>query len=507
VKQAVNIVWLKRDLRLTDHQPLFNASLSPLPVILLYVFEPSLINAPDGDIRHWRFVWQSLMDIEQKLNHLNQHLTITYGEVIPVLEELQKEFKIVNIYAHQEIGVKITFDRDKAVASFCKQHHVKFTEFQRDAIQRGRKNREQWDEQRLSYLQEPISVINWNRIKTIEAAKINARNLIPEEIKHSHPDFQIGGSTEARKLLDSFLNERIYQYMKQISKPKQSRTGCSRLSPYLAWGNISMREVIHAIANHPVKNNKRMVSFWMSRLQWHCHFIQKFETACEVENQNLNKAFDDVRTEWNQTYFEAWCEGKTGYPLVDACMRCVKRTGYINFRMRAMLVSFLTHNLWLDWKKGAVFLAKQFLDYEPCIHYPQFQMQAGTMGVHIIRTYNPIKQSIDHDPDGAFIKEWIPELSLVPTPALFQPWLMTEIEQKMYKCVIGKDYPFPIVDLKLSANHASTHLWAVKKTKIAKEEGQLILNKLSSRKNDQALLPKTKRSTKNEKQDLNFKLF
>jgi deoxyribodipyrimidine photo-lyase len=226
-----------------------------------------------------------------------------------------------------------------------------------------------------------------------------------------------------------------------------------------------------------------------------------------MEYENLNTTFNNIRTAWNEEYFEAWKTGKTGYPLVDACMRCVMATGYVNFRMRSMLVTFLTHNLWLDWQKGAIHLARQFLDYEPGIHYSQFQMQSGTMGVNIIRTYNPLKQSLDHDTNGDFIRQWVPELANVPAPFIHQPWLIPDSLQQQYKCIIGIDYPMPIVDLKSSAQHAATHLWQTKKSLETRQQNQRILEVHTHRKTEREKLITSRSGKTKTKIDLNHKLF
>jgi deoxyribodipyrimidine photo-lyase len=200
----------------------------------------------------------------------------------------------------------------------------------------------------------------------------------------------------------------------------------------------------------------------MVRLKWHCHFIQKLEMRPEIEFKNIHPGFDHLRTKLNKDHFNAWKEGRTGYPLIDAAMRCVRETGYLNFRLRATVVSFLTHLLWQPWQNGATHLAKCFIDYEPGIHYPQFQMQAGTTGVHTIRIYNPVKQAEEKDADGVFVKKWVPELRSLPLEFIFSPWEMTQMDQAMYGVVLGRDYPERIIDHEIEAAKAREILWKVK---------------------------------------------
>ena len=171
----------------------------------------------------------------------------------------------------------------------------------------------------------------------------------------------------------------------------------------------------------------------------------------------------------------------TGYPLVDACMRALADTGWINFRMRAMLMSFASYHLWLHWRQPAVLLARRFIDYEPGIHYSQAQMLAGTTGINTFRIYNPVKQSLDQDPGGQFIREWLPELTRVPDRWIHRPWEMDSRAQRKSACVIGRDYPEPVVDHIAAAREARRRLGSLRRGE-GRDERQLILERHGSRR-------------------------
>ncbi|WP_067208291.1 FAD-binding domain-containing protein [Marinomonas aquimarina] len=475
--KAPVLVWFKRDLRLSDHAPLSQAIATGHPVLLLYVFEPELIDDPHYDERHWRFVWQSLQDMQQDLDAYAATLHIRFENALSALQALHQQLGFCALYSYQEIGIQRTFERDRAIQAWCQTEQIDWQESPSGAVIRALKDRDQWDKHwqqlmRRTIVPTPLAHAHWC---TAQSPICH----LPNSWQTPQRGMQTGGATLAWQTLASFYDGRGQNYYRELSSPLTSRNACSRLSPYLAWGNISLREVYQDLLSRwHTKGWRCTLVALSSRLHWHCHFMQKFESECDMEWRPINRGYYNFPYRQDDQVSQdlyAWQVGQTGFPMVDACMRALHSTGYINFRMRAMLVSFLCHHLNIDWRLAAHHLARLFLDFEPGIHYPQLHMQAGITGANTIRIYNPVKQSQEQDPEGIFLRRWLPELKDVPSPLIHTPWEMTTMEETLYQCRIGHDYPSPIVSLSDAAKAARERLWGFRSSAQVQQEKQRIL--------------------------------
>ena len=541
------VVWFKRDLRVHDHAPLC-AAVQYGPVLALYVHEPSLLHSPLFDAAHGVFIAQSLAALDTALAQRGNRLLQYQGEVVPVLQALHQATGFTRLWSHEETGQRLTWDRDRAVAGWCRARGVHWTELAQNGVVRRLRSRDGWAarwNQRMALPQvaapghvpaHPLAHLLAHPLAQMPAqipaqlpGQVAARPAPHSAALYSpansswaganpgpdarptapalsarfgqpKPAAQPGGEPAAQALLHDFLQARGVDYRRGMSSPLSAERACSRLSPHLAWGTVSLRTVsqaadaradalatLHAVGAPVDVRWPAAVRSFQSRLRWHCHFMQKLEDDPRIEFENFSHACDGLRPDpgepgWRADAFDAWCAGRTGFPMVDACMRALLATGWINFRMRAMLMSFAAYHLWLHWRQPALYLARQFLDFEPGIHFSQCQMQSGTTGINTLRIYSPTRQAQVQDPDGVFIRRWLPELAAVPAGFVHEPWRMPPGLQQRSGCLLGQHYPAPLVDADNALRTARERWAAVRASPAAQAEADALQQRHGSRK-------------------------
>ncbi len=489
-KQAIEIVWFKRDLRTHDHRPLAAASARG-PVLPLLVIEPELWRQPDMSARQYAFVGECAAELADALAALGQPLIVRVSDVLAVLDDLAEQFPINGLWSHEETGGDWTFRRDLRVRGWCRNRGIAWHELRQDGVVRRLTSRDGWARR-------------WDRLMAAPITpEPSALAPLPMRVDGQHlptavelglaiddpPMRQRGGRSQATRTLASFLQERGESYRSAMSSPISGEAACSRLSPYLAWGAVSMREVAQATwarqrelreidGERAARWRRSLVSF-SGRLHWHCHFMQKLEDEPRLELTNLHPAYDALRQPGDSepARLAAWAKGETGLPFVDACMRYLAATGWLNFRMRAMLTAVASYHLWLHWREPGLHLARQFTDYEPGIHWPQIQMQSGTTGINTVRIYNPIKQGHDQDPNGDFVRRWIPELASITGPEVHEPWTSAHARQ-----ILDRTYPLPIIDHMAAAREARERIHGARKSSTFRDTAKAIQDKHGSRK-------------------------
>ncbi len=467
----MEIVWFKHDLRIRDHAPLTEA-VAAGPVLALFIHEPEIILAPDFSASHGAFIRECLDSLSAALQERGAELVELTGSVPGLLEKIWLQQPFANLWSHEETGNWASYQRDKLVASWCRQRGVRWRQAPQNGVLRGLTTRTKQDwlaELEVYSSSEPVKAP-----RNIVPARLDPMLPAPvaplQAAGHDKPGRIKGGRAEAIRLLTEFVRTKIIRYPQSISSPLTAEDGCSRLSPFLAHGVITVREIVLAmnrrVGSPEIASNKyrqeRLINalrFFADRLSWRAGYFQNMESMPRLEFDNIHPAMSGLREEeFDPARFAHWKNGETGYPMVDAAMKMLHHTGWINMRMRGMVLSFALNELWLHWREPALFLAREFVDYEPAIHYNQMQIHAGTAGAGSMLAYNPVKQAQELDPEGVFVRRWLPVLQAVPDAYIFEPWTMPLAAQTACGVTIGIDYPVPLVDHLEAARQARSRV-------------------------------------------------
>lgn len=476
------IYWHKKDFRLFDNPALQKAlvlcSLENLELLPIMGIESDLVENPQTSYEFNSF-WQSgtvsaLLPLYQNYNYFGLITGLFYEPVLNYLKSIIDVKKITYLISHQEHGTDSTYIRDKKVANFCRQNGIKWIEIRPSGVIRNLQSRDTRDAMVKGYLDSkiiPLPIFDknlqqmtsgdfWKSI-VFKNAKVSEQfNKLKDDIGLKY-NLRLTSEKLALSTLQDFTNSRASGYRGGISSPNTAIDNGSRLSQFLAFGSISSRFVyqnywmqIKASQNTKIRAG---ILGSMKRLFWREHFIQRIETSANMPEVAINPDFNSIIYTHDKGLFEAFKLGCTGEPLVDACIRCLLNTGFINFRMRAMLVSYAVFGLDLNWREVGKFLATLFLDYEPGIHWSQVQMQSGVTGINTIRVYSPSKQLADQDPQCIFIKKWIPELANVDNMQI-----LNYLENNLYEQT-GGVYPIPVVNYKIASKINKAKVYDIRK--------------------------------------------
>jgi deoxyribodipyrimidine photo-lyase len=464
----IDIVILNRNLRMLDNAALYYGS-KHSNYIVIYLYDETYWNGNGKSLRQLKFSNDCLNELNNNLIKINSEVLVFAGSFTELNLWIKKNYTDYLIHINHCTDIKYFRDEYKKFYLANKNNIKIYNDF---GLQLNNFDRDIWS-------------LNWNKIMNEKLHKLpktqkhqHKTNLVNADIflkrfKNSFTDLtniQKGGTKIANQLLNSFINSRCERYRTNMSSPVLSEEGCSRLSPHFAYGSISIRQVYQKLNESiPHSPNKVDLFSFKKRLYWHCHFIQKLHTEPQIEYQSMHRMCDSLRPIHNDELIDKWINGETGFPFLDACMKYLKINGWINFRMRAMIMSFASYNLWQPWQKTSPLLAQLFTDYEPGIHISQVQMQSGVTGINLPRIYSVVKQGKDHDPDALWIK------NLLPTLKDLEPKLIHEGN-------IEELYMPQITNLKESSSLARERIWNIRKDAEFKALSSEVYLKHGSRK-------------------------
>jgi deoxyribodipyrimidine photo-lyase len=450
------LVWFRRDLRMHDHAALYAALKAHAAVHCVFVFDTEILDAlPSRADRRVEFIWESVRELREALRAAGGGLHVLHVSAREAVPQLASRLGATAVYANHDYEPQ-AIGRDAAVAAALAAQGIAFHTrkdqviFEKDEV--------------LTQSGTPFSV--FTPYKNAWLAKLTpffvkaypvekyAANLAPGSGTDQPPLEALGfertnlaslsipaGASGAATLLADF-SRRMAAYGERRDFP--ALKGPSYLSIYLRFGTVSIRELV-ARASRAGSDG---AAVWLSELVWRDFYSMILSHHPRVTERAFRPEYDAIRWDDRDDLFTAWCEARTGYPLVDAAMRQLTQTGYMHNRLRMVTASFLTKDLGIDWRHGERWFAGQLNDFDLAANNGGWQWAASTGcdAQPYFRIFNPVTQSERFDADGKFIRKYLPELAKVPGKFIHAPWKMGPLDQQAAGCVIGRDYPAPVVE-------------------------------------------------------------
>ena len=448
--------WIRRDLRLGDNQALAAALAAAGQVVPVFVLDPALLASPYTGDKRLAFLFDGLRSLDADLRQRGSRLVLRQGDPVDELARLRDETGAEAIFAEADVtpyarrrdermaaqlplrlARGLTAQRPSAVVKDDGSPYTVFTPFSK-----------RW----LSLpLPAPADLLPApERIAT--PAGLDSLPLPHAPARPAGVPFP-AGEAEAQRRLAAFVEgdqAAITRYREDRNRPDLE--GTSRLSPYLRFGMISARQAVVASRTARLAARTSDACYgsdtWLSELIWREFYVAILYHFPHVRSGSFQRHYDHIPWANDEQDFTAWCEGRTGYPVVDAAMRQLVQTGWMHNRARMIVASFLVKDLLIDWRWGERFFMQHLLDGDPANNNGGWQWTAGvgTDAAPYFRVFNPTAQGEKFDPNGDYVRRWLPELARVPVKFIHQPWTMPASEQRRAGCVIGSDYPAPIID-------------------------------------------------------------
>jgi deoxyribodipyrimidine photo-lyase len=400
----MNIFWFRRDLRIDDNKGFFEALQSDSSVLPVFIFDKNILDQLTKDDARVTFIHELLFKINSELLKKERSLAIFYGAPVNIFEQLASENKIENVFTNHDYE-PYARQRDLAVFQIFKKHDIAFHTYKDQVI--FEKNEVTKDDGLPYVVYTPYSRKWKEKFKSIKLENYKSEDFLDKIVAHSYPFLslkQIGFETSKIKVPSYDISEDLIQmYEETRNFPALNRT--SYLGAYLRFGAISIRKIM----SKAIKEKNE--TFW-NELIWREFFMQILWHFPHTKNDSFRSKYDTIQWNNNEEEFKKWCEGKTGYPFVDAGMRELNTTGHMHNRVRMIVASFLCKHLLIDWRWGETYFAQKLLDYEQSSNVGNWQWAAGS-GVDAapyFRIFNPTEQIKKFDKDLKYIKKWIPEL-------------------------------------------------------------------------------------------------